>query len=69
MISPLPKVRRAPNPRAGEKADHAELAETNPSAPNKPDRVTTHVAEEAAPEGFESSPFAGVELESATGEP
>jgi len=68
MVSPLPKVKRAPNPRAAEKATHAESAETNQSAPNKPERVATNAAEGAAPEGFESSPFAGIELESTTGE-
>ena len=68
MGSPLPKVKRAPNPRAAEKATHAESAEINQSASNKPERVATNAAEGAAPEGFESSPFAEIELESTTGE-
>ena len=69
MVSPLPKVKRAQNPRGGsDKATQGESAASDQSAATKPERVATHAAEGPAPEGFESSPFAGIELESAAGE-
>lgn len=68
MISPLPKVKRAPNPRAAEKSTQPDLAVVDKAVDQKTERVSTNAVEAGAPEGFENNPFASIELESNAGE-
>jgi hypothetical protein len=68
MISPLPKVKRAPNPRVAEKPPQFDIDDAEKTANHKMDRVSINAMEEGAPEGFATSPFAEIELESTAGE-
>lgn len=68
MISPLPKVKRAPNPRVVEKPAQSDSDDAEKTANHKTDRVAINAMEEGAPEGYATSPFAEIELESTAGE-
>lgn len=57
MISPLPRNKRAPHPKQGEKG-----AAPEPKAPAKPSQPAPSPAPAKNPEGFANNPFAAINL-------
>ena len=60
MVSPLPRNKRAKNPRAIEGARAPAAANNHPAAP--PQKNTAPAASEPSPDGFANNPFAKLEV-------